>query len=163
MSVMRKQRAMAKINSESVSSLPMGTFKKKSFLKITGGWENEIKLWVKKWEISRKNGLTGGKKKSVTGDSCVVPHRGTSPAHCCLTSQFRRDTVLSARYERIMSAGNGGLYLLFCVRHQTKKSVIRASHKVPHCSTNLTHCSLTAQFRRDTVLSARYERIMGQN
>ena len=42
------------------------------------------------------------KKKKVfsTGDSNVVTHHSTNPAHRCLTSEFRWDRVLSPGYDR---------------------------------------------------------------
>ena len=43
----------------------------------------------------------GGKKKNhSTWDSRVVPHRGTNWAALWLTSQIRRDAVLSKSYGR---------------------------------------------------------------
>ena len=56
----------------------------------------------KRKEKKRKKKKKEKKKKKVfsTGDSNVVTHHSTNPAHRCLTSEFRWDRVLSPGYDR---------------------------------------------------------------
>ena len=53
----------------------------------------------KKW-FGKKKMEKEKKKVFSTGDSNVVTHHSTNPAHRCLTSEFRWDRVLSPGYDR---------------------------------------------------------------
>ena len=65
--------------------------------KIEGRKKRKEKRKEKKRKEKKKK-----KEKKVfsTGDSNVVTHHSTNPAHRCLTSEFRWDRVLSPGYDR---------------------------------------------------------------
>ena len=71
--------------------------------RLNPSWKREFNKKRKKWFGKKKMEKEKEKEKKKvfsTGDSNVVTHHSTNPAHRCLTSEFRWDRVLSPGYDR---------------------------------------------------------------